>query len=279
MIRDRFSYHAPDSVEEAVGLLSDGNGDTTVLAGGTWLVWEMHRGLRRPTSVVDLRRVGLAGVEPGDGQIVIGATTPYAAVEADPRVPALLRTMARGITGGAQIRNQGTLGGALCYANPSSDVPAALVALGATLHLQGSDGRREVAAADFVRGPFATALEPGELLTAIVVPSFEAGTSFGYEKFKMSESSWPIVTAGCVLGPDGDLHSLAVGGATGAPVAVPVDRVAEPAELVDRTREAIVDPYSDVHADGGYRRHVAGVIAARAVRAAAADHEAGGAGS
>src|SRR5438034_798571 len=119
--------------------------------------------------------------------------------------------MAIGITGGGQIQNRGTVGGSACYAFPSSDVPAALVALGATLRLASAGGRREAAAADFFTGAFGADVRPGEVLAEIRIPAPPAGARQGYYKFKLCESSWPIATAACVLGGDG-ASTLALGG-------------------------------------------------------------------
>ena len=125
-------------------LLRATDGPTVLIGGGTWVVPEMSHGKRRPARVIDLRRAGLGGVrEDGDG----AGDRRYDHLHGSAGVPAvatrlpLLRTLARGITGGAQIRNGGTVGGSACYASPASDMPAALVALGATLRLR-SRGRR-----------------------------------------------------------------------------------------------------------------------------------------
>lgn len=267
MIRDLFTYEAPSSADEASDLLAQGDGDTAIMGGGTWLVWEMTSGRRRPRRVIDLTRAGLSGISTKDGWLHIGAMTSYTALTADPEVPPLLREMAASITGGAQIRNQGTIGGSLCYANPASDAPGALVALGARARLRGVGGTRDVPVGDFLTGAFRTAIGEGELLTAILVPAFDPGTRFGYVKFKLCESSWPIVTAGCVVDPTGALRSLAIGGAAPRPYTVDVTDMSDD-DVEDRARAALPEPYADVHASGAFRRHVAGVMAKRAVAAA-----------
>lgn len=277
MIRDRFRYEAPDSTAAAVELLAGNGDDAAVLAGGTWLVWLMHSGHARPSVVIDLRRAGLSGVDTTDGRVTIGAATTYTTLETAAATPALLRTMASGITGGAQIRNQGTLGGSICYASPASDAPAALVALEATMHVHGADGARDVPAREFFADAFATTLGAGELLVGVSVGAAGPDERFGYVKFKVSGSSWPIVTAGCRVDGAGRIASLAVGGAAPVPVVVDVGDAQEPSDIAALAREAIAEPYADVHADGAYRRHVAGVMATRAVAAARRD-DAGGDG-
>ena len=159
-------YTRPTDVDGVTAALADG--DAVVVGGGTMVVPEMTHGRVRPSAVVDLARAGLAGITRGDGAWVVGAMTTYTELERS-AVP-LLATVARGITGGPQIRNRGTVGGSASHANPSSDVPAALVALSARLRLAKTGGVREVAAADFFVGAFRTAREPDEVLTAITVP-------------------------------------------------------------------------------------------------------------
>jgi CO/xanthine dehydrogenase FAD-binding subunit len=265
MIRDRFAYHAPHSLEEATALLAEVGERATVLGGGTWVVPEMARGIRRPAHVVDLRRLDLAGTAAQNGHVTIGPRTTYAQLEAAAEVPPLLRTMAKGITGGAQIRNQGTIGGSACYANPGSDVPGALVALDATLTLASAGGDREVAAGDFFRGAYATDRRPDEVLTAIRVARVADGARQAYVKFKLVEGSWPIVTASCVTGEDGVIRSLVIGGAAGAPVQVDVS---DGEDVAQRVVDAVVEPWSDALAPGEYRKVISGVIAKRAVLAA-----------
>jgi CO/xanthine dehydrogenase FAD-binding subunit len=176
--------------------------------------------------------------------------------------------MADGITGGAQIRNQGTIGGSACFANPSSDVPACLVALGARLRLHGRDGSRTVDAADFFVDAFRTALRPGELLADIVfaVPS----GAYGYSKLKLNESSWPIATAVAAREPGGAGAWVTLGAVHRRPLRLDVtslngaDAHQAAGGLDELTRSALEDPWSDVLAPGEYRRDVAGTVARRA---------------
>lgn len=261
MISTSFSFHAPESADEAVELLARDDGPTELIGGGTWVVTEMSHGKRRPARVIDLGRAGLGGVRVAGDGLVIGATTTYTDLLESPlvgeRLP-LLRTLALGITGGAQIWNRGTVGGSACYANPASDMPAALVALEATLRLRSVDGVRDCAAAEFFQGAFSADVRDGEILTEISVGPC---TDSGYVKFKLSESSWPIVTAAYVAGP-GDAR-VVLGGAQAAPLRI--DLTAGTAGLAERVEEAVTEPWSDVLADGDYRRAIAGVIAERAV--------------
>lgn len=259
MITTRFDYQAPTSIEAAADLLAEG--DATIVGGGTWVVPEMTHGARTPARLVDLRHAGLSGVRTENGSTSIGATTTYrdliASEDIAVRLP-LLRTLALGITGGAQIWNRGTVGGSACYANPASDIPAALVALDASLRLHSADGARTVAAADFFVDAFATALKPGEILAEIVIGPVDAS---GYYKFKLCESSWPIVTAAYVR--DAASERVALGGAQATPVRVELDGTAAD-DVAARADAAVDEPWSDVLASGAYRKSIAGVVAKRA---------------
>jgi CO/xanthine dehydrogenase FAD-binding subunit len=240
----------------------------------------MSHGIRRPEHVLDLRRAGLGGVEASAGGVAIGATTTYAELASDPlvreRAPALA-VMAAGVTGGAQVRNQGTIGGSACYASPSSDVPGALVGLSARLRIASSAGTREVDAAEFFRDAFSPDLAGDELLTAVVVPDLPAGARSGYVKLKLCESSWPIATACCMVElEDGAIRGgrIAIGGVDRTPYVVDLgalggktvdDALAEVGELAEK---GSTSPYEDVLASADYRRQVAGVVARRSLAAA-----------
>ena len=252
MIPEHVGYEAPASAGEAVALLAAG--DARVLAGGTWVVPELGSGVSRPAVVVDLRRAGLGAIEARGATVTIGATATYADLIASPvvreRLP-LLHEMALGITGGWAIREQGTIGGSLAAARPSSDAPAVLVALGAVAHVASAGGGRAVPAAELLAGPMRSGLERGELLTALEVP-VQAGTH-GYVKLKRGWSSWPIATAAAIA-RDGVLQRLVLGGVAGRPVEV------DPTTLAPE----IGEPWEDELAPAAYRAAVAGPIAARA---------------
>ncbi|MCT2581582.1 FAD binding domain-containing protein [Actinophytocola gossypii] len=267
------TFIRPADLDGVTAALSDG--DALIVGGGTMVVPELTHGRIRPSALVDLGRAGLAGVTTAAGTTVVGAMTTYTELEHS-AVP-LLATMAHGITGGPQIRHRGTVGGSASYANPSSDVPACLVALDARLLLAWAGGVREVAAADFFLGAFRTVREPDEVLAAITVPDV---TTFGYVKFKLVEGSWPIVTAATVVRADS--LRVVLGGAAPVPAAVTLDLpsagTADPAWR-DHVRTAVTEgieiaggPWDDVLAPGEYRARIAPVIAARSV-ARALDEE------
>jgi carbon-monoxide dehydrogenase medium subunit len=269
VIQRHFAYHAPGSLDEAVGLLASLADESAVISGGTWVVPEMTHGVRSPRHVVDLRRAGLGTIRRENGSVVIGTTVTYADVLASPEAPPALHAMAAGVTGGAQVHNQGTLGGSACYANPASDVPGVLVGLGATLRLARPSGARDVAARDFFFGGFETVLEPGELLAEIVVPARPDHERTGYYKFKHCESSWPIATACCTVDQDGAVAKLVLGGVSATPIVLEEAGGTSSEEDLERAvAGADFEPWADVLAEGWYRRRIAGVVAKRAYLAA-----------
>jgi CO/xanthine dehydrogenase FAD-binding subunit len=266
MITRHFSYHAPRSAEEAAGILAESGGDTEIIGGGTWVVPEMTNGTRRPSRIVDLAHAGLKRIADEGGTVVLGAQTTYRdLIDSEliaERLP-LLRTLALGITGGSQVWNRGTVGGSACYANPQSDIPAGLVALGATMRLRRSEGMRTVPAGEFFLGAFSADVRPGELLEEIVIGD-GAGETGGYYKFKLSESSWPIVTAAFV---DGASRRVVLGGVQAAPLLVELDST-DPSAVEAAVSARVTEPYDDALASGEYKTSIAGVIARRAVEAA-----------
>ncbi|MBK1789195.1 FAD binding domain-containing protein [Prauserella cavernicola] len=278
--RTTFDYRAPEDLDGLADALGTARGAVSVLGGGTMLVPDISHGTAQPDTVVDLARTGLSGLRRADGEVVVGAMTTYRDLLTTAPAPVpLLRRLAAGVTGGPQIRNRGTVGGSAAFANPSSDVPAALLALRARMRLLSPDGVREVPASDFYTGPFATVRRDDEALIEITLPD-PGAASFGYVKFKLSVGSWPIVTATAVAESGGGLR-VAVGGAGRVPVAVMLTEPADPAdpEWLAHIRERVeseldsVGTWTDELAEGTYRRRIAGTIAARSVAALRGDDE------
>jgi carbon-monoxide dehydrogenase medium subunit len=276
MIRSTLSHHAPEHLADATALLAEHGAAAAVLGGGTVLLPAMVRGERTHRHVVDLRRLGLAGVRTEAGWAEIGAMTTYAQVLAFEELTgsaALLRRAAAGITGGAQLRNQGTVAGSAAYANPASDMPGCLVAAGAVLRLHGPGGPREVPAAEFFLGAFTTALGPAEMVVAIRAPLRPA--RIGYHKLKLSEGSWPIATAAArvAASADGVTAATVTLGAVGArPITIDVaEHLSAQGTLRDEiafdelVRSRVDEPWDDELAPASYRREVAGVVARRAL--------------
>jgi aerobic carbon-monoxide dehydrogenase medium subunit len=273
----RPDYVAPTTLEAALGLLADG-GPATVLGGGTLVLPRLAREVPTRRRLVDLARIDdLGRLVTTDGTTTIGATVTYAGALGSPACPPLLRLLGRGITGGPQIRNQGTPAGSACYANPSSDVPGALVALDATMVLADVHRSRRLPAREFFRGPFTTALDVGELLVAVEVPDPAPTAAWGYRKLKHGGSGWPVATASAVVDRDPDGAITAARVTLGAVAAVPFTVALPPALLDDvaseRTAAAVrdlvasADPewWTDEQADATYRRRVAAPVAVRAL--------------
>jgi len=275
VIRHRFEYRAPHAVEEAIEILAKAGDDCAVLGGGTWLIPNMTFNICQPKIVLDPRHLGLSSITESDNEIVVGARVTYDAARNSPLVSAalpLLAKMSEQITGGISIVGQGTIGGSACYANPSSDAPACLVALRARLRVRSAEGMREVDAADFYRGPFATARRSDELLVGIVFPKMNAAAACGYQKLKFSTGSWPIVTAAVVAEADGvgRQFRVALGAASVNPILteqrLPAFPRADEFEALSRSCARIDAEWSDELAGPGYRRSVAPSVVLKALQ-------------
>ncbi|MDL5160513.1 FAD binding domain-containing protein [Actinomycetospora termitidis] len=255
------------SLDEALTALAESaaaGAKPVVVSGGTLCVPAMVRGELDAADVVDLGRTGLNTLAVGS-VIELGALVSYQQVISSPRVRAelpLLHRMASGITGGIQIRNQGTLVGALCAARPQSDALAVLVALQAEAVVVSASGTRTAPVADLLVSPGTTHLAADELVAGLRIPACLHGT--GYVKLKFAESSWPVVTAAAVQ------DRVVLGGVAGTPQVVPLPSRRE-------VRAAVVDHldalptehrWADLRAPWAYRRRVAPEIAARAVELA-----------
>lgn len=260
-----FNYYRPLSLKEAAQVLSSAS-DGTLMSGGMTLIPTLKLRLANPSDVVDLSGIAdLSGIETKDGAIVIGATTTHADVAASKvvtkQIPALA-ALAESI-GDPQVRNRGTIGGSIANNDPAADYPAGLVGLGATIKTD----RREIAADDFFTGMFETALEDGEIVTAVSIP---VPKKAGYAKFPNPASRYAVVGVMVAQGPAGT--RVAVTGAGPG-----VFRVAEMEKALESNFSAsAIEGISvsadglntDMHASADYRAHLVGVMARRAVTAA-----------
>ncbi len=232
------------------------------------LIPQLTRGTIAPDVLVDLHRLpGAARLRTSAGATTLGAMVSYTTLIRDPTAPPLLRHIAQGITGGPQIRNQGTIAGSACYANPASEMPTALVASGAIMRIAGPAGTRSCGAADFFDGAFTTRLAPNEALVALDLPASTNSPDYGYCKIKRSESSWPIATATALTSGNGMLN-LVLGAAVTRPVTITVPP--EISTLTVATIDQAVEHqgaewWADELADIGYRRRVAIVALTRAL--------------
>jgi carbon-monoxide dehydrogenase medium subunit len=282
MYPSAFAYHRPGTLAEACELLRSTTG-ARVLAGGHSLLPAMKLRLSAPSALVDLAGIpDLAGVRAEADALVIGAMTTHESVasHADVRARCPVLAEAAGQIGDLQVRNRGTFGGSLAHADPAADLPCVITALGATLQLAGPGGTRDIPAADFFVDLFTTALASGEILASVRVPAYGAGTGAAYVKHRHPASSFAVVGVTALVrvrdGACADAR-LVVGGATLKPVRAVAAEQALTGHAVDdaarfraseKVAEAIAEPLSDSYASGEYRRHLATVLARRALASA-----------
>jgi carbon-monoxide dehydrogenase medium subunit len=271
MLLREVEYARPKSVDEALALLSANDG-ARALAGGQTLINVMKARAASPDVLVDLQDLGdLRGIRDlGNGSVEIGAMTTYSQLMADDAAGArsILGEVAATIAD-VQVRNRGTIGGNVCSNDPTNHFPPLFVALDAQFTIVGAGGERTVPAADFFLGVYMTAVGPGELLTKITIPP---GGQDGFSAVTIGRDGTGIVTAAASLNGGARI-------AIGCVDAVPVramhmeQRIGDDFsdENVRRAVEGLgkeLDPPSDVHASADYRRHLAEVLAVRAVQAA-----------
>jgi carbon-monoxide dehydrogenase medium subunit len=273
-----FRYLAPAVLEEALECKRAEGDDAKFLAGGQSLVPAMNFRLAQPAVLIDLNRLpGLDHVRAEGGGLRIGALARHRAIERDALVArdAPLLAEAAPHVAHPQIRNRGTLCGNLAHADPASEFPAAMLALGARMRARSSRGERWIAAGDFFQGVFTTALATDEMLIEVEVPRLPPRTGTAFLEVARRRGDYAIVGVAAVVTLDaaGGLAQARVAlcnvGAT--PVLVAVSGLeAAPGEVQPK-----IDPPANVHASAGFRRHLAGVLTRRAL--AAAHARAGGA--
>jgi carbon-monoxide dehydrogenase medium subunit len=275
-----FEYHAPASVQDALGLLGRYKDDAKVLAGGHSLVPMMKLRLAQPKHLIDLRKVsGLSGIREEGGVIVIGAMTTHWQMESSTvltsKCPILAETAS--VIGDPQVRNLGTFGGSLAHADPAADQPASVIALGAEVVCEGPRGRRTVKVDDWFQGLMATALRDDEILVEVRVPAWPAGTGTAYLKFPHPASRFAIVGVGAVVTLDKEGKCTKVGvGITGAGTKAVRAKGVEAALVGKRLDAATIEGAAQKAADGvdvqadlqgsvEYKQHLCRVFAKRAI--------------
>jgi carbon-monoxide dehydrogenase medium subunit len=282
VIPAKFDYAKASDVDSAIQLLSGGGEDAKVLAGGQSLIPLLRLRLAAPSLLVDVAGVAeMQGVRDTGETITIGAMTTHADVLRDAliRENASLIAKTTATVADRQVRHRGTFGGSLAHADPAGDLPAVALALGATFHLAGPNGRRDVAAADFFQDYLTTALAPDEVLVSISVPK-RPGWRTHYEKFSRTAQSWAVVGVAVALRRDnGAIVESAIGLSNMAATPVRASGVEEALAGVtvggggigtaaDRAGEG-TNPTSDITASAEYRSHLVKVLTRRAVTTAA----------
>lgn len=280
MYPPKFEYYRASSVAEALSLLGQ-HGGAKVLAGGHSLIPAMNIRLADPGVLIDIGRIsGLKGISTRNGSVRIGALTTHAAIAASSLVPQALSDAA-GKIGDPQVRNRGTIGGNIAHADPGSDPPTVLTALGATIHITSARGERTLGATDFFTGILETALKEGEIVTAIEVPVSATGCGSAYAKLANPASRYAMVgVAATVTVENGRCTEagVAVGGLTPSAKRAPsveaalVGKTLNP-NVIAAAAEAVQndlgdDILEDIHAGVEYRKSMATVFVKRVLTAA-----------
>lgn len=272
-------YLATSTAEEAVAALVRFDGNARLLAGGQSLVPLLNMRLLRPTAVIDINGIpGLDRITASDGVVRVGALARYSALEASAVIRARVPLLAKAVPfiGDRQIRNRGTLGGALCHADPAGEMPLCAVTLGARLRIVGRAGRRELDAEAFFQGPYTTALEPAEMLETVEFPD-GAGTEAVVVEHARRHGDFAVVSVAAtgLPAPDGSWRWIRIG----------LGAVADRARYARRASEGLAgtrlqptdvevaaarcleeaEPASDIRASAEYRRHLVPVLVERAL--------------
>jgi carbon-monoxide dehydrogenase medium subunit len=281
-----FEYHVPETPAEAVTLLAELGDSAKVLAGGQSLVPMLALRLAVFEHLVDIGRIAeLRGIERRDGSLWVGAGTTETAVETSAEVASAVPLLAEAtpFIGHFQIRNRGTLGGAIAHADPAAEYPAVALALDASMEVVSPRGRRTIAASDFFDGLWSTSMEPDELLTGVSFPIWGGRSGFAVEELARRHGDFAIAgaTIGVELDGDDRVRRCAIGliglgstperaGAAEAELAGrPVTDI-EPEEVGRLAMAGLESVPADLHGPAEYRTRVGAAMVARAWTAAAA---------
>jgi carbon-monoxide dehydrogenase medium subunit len=277
MYPPNFDYVRAASIQEAVDLLQE-SGDTKLLAGGHSLLPLLKLRSTYVDTLVDIGRIAeLKGIGKPNGSVSIGPLTTHAEIAASTILPQML-SEAAGNIGDLQVRNRGTIGGNVSHADPASDHPTVLTALGATMYMSGPTGQRFEPAANFFVDFCQTVLAPREILTGIEVPLHGKGTGTAYEKMSNPASGYAMLGAAAVVTLDGEKctsASIAVGGLTLKPMKAPSVESALAGKTLDdsviaEAAKAVEDDLGDfllgdIHTSAEYRKAMAPVFVRRAI--------------
>jgi len=278
----RFDYHAPATLDEAVGLLARYGGDAKILAGGQSLMPMLNFRLTRPAALIDINRIApLAYVREDNGTVSLGAMTRQRTIEFSPIVARRLPLLAEATrwVGHLPIRSRGTIGGSIAHADPSAEYPAVLTALDGAVVAQSPRGRRTLTAGELFETYLTTCLAADEVVVEVRLPAMPAGCGYAFEEFARRHGDFALVGIAAMIvrdGPRCTMARLATAGAGPVPMRLrEAEAILERDGLSDATIAAaatraaeLVTPDADVHATAAYRRHLTGVLTARALRRA-----------
>ncbi len=280
MIPGEFEYFVPTSVQEAVSLLQQHGEDAKVLAGGHSLIPLLKLRLASPPVLVDIGRIQeLKGIQRQNGSVTIGALATHADIEFSEDLRGVFPLMhdTATVIGDPMVRNLGTFGGALAHADPAGDWPAVALALNATMRLTGPNGERTVAADDFFVDLLTSAVEPGEVLTAVEIPVPQGKYGTSYQKFSHPASGYAVVGVAALvqLGADGACQDCRVAITGAGPKATRATATEDALKGQQLTEELIaqaaeqagngMDFLGDIFASESYRAHLVKVFTKRAL--------------
>ena len=282
MIPAKFDYVRPSSLDEAVRALDQGGEDAKVIAGGQSLLPLLRLRLAYPELLVDVGSLeGLRGVTDEGESLLIGALTTHDDAVRDPLLTAYcgLIPEAAGQVADPAVRHRATIGGAIAHADPAADMPAVMIALGATMIASGPAGERAIGAEEFFSDYLTTTLAANEILTGMRVPKLGPGWGYRYEKFHRTAQAWAIVgVAALARRSNGQVAEARIGMANMGSVPVRARAAEEAAAGAEASAEALraaaqradegTQPPADLHGAADYRRHLARVLTARALAVA-----------
>ena len=269
MIPAAFDYERADSVDAAIALLTEHGDEAKLLAGGHSLLPLMKLRLAAPSVLVDVGRLDdLRYIRDAGDHIAIGALTRHRELETSTLLAsaAPLLSHAAGHVGDPQVRHRGTIGGSIAHADPASDLPAVILAMGATLVVQGPNGQREIPASSFFIGFLESALAPDELLIEVRIPKLDA-QGWSFQKFNRRAQDWAIVGVAAVRANGSTGVALVNMGSTPLLATGVMDAVKSGANAADSAALATegTEPQSDINASVEYREHLVRVLVRRAL--------------
>ncbi|MDL2398862.1 FAD binding domain-containing protein [Rhizobium mayense] len=284
MIPGAFDFYRPNTVADAIKLLSTLGDEARPLAGGHSLIPMMKLRLASPEHLIDLHGIAsLRGIRHEGDNIVIGVMTTQHDLVVSPEIATALPILKETalLIADPQVRYRGTIGGNVANGDPGNDMPALMLTLDARYRLEGPNGMREIPATDFYQGAYFTALEPGELLTEIVIPQPVQGHGYAYEKLKRKVGDYATAAASVMLTiSGGKIESCRIGltnlsetallaeDAAAAVIGTSLDEAT--LQKASGLAQQIMQPAADGRGPVEYRKHVGGIMVMRALKRAAA---------
>ena len=268
-----FAYAKARTLKEAVALLGKHRGDARLLAGGQSLIASLNMRLSAPDLLVDINGIkGLDGIAKKGKFVEIGALARHTQVERSKVIAQHAPLIARAMPhiGHPAIRNRGTFGGSIAFADPAAELPACLVAMGGEVEIAGARGKRKVKAEAFFKGLFETALRPREVLTAVRVPAADKNTRVGFAELARRHGDYAMVGLAATARADGKALKdvrLAFFGVGDKPVrATKAEAALAKGDVEGAVAALDLEPQDDVQASGAVKRHLAGVLLRRVAK-------------